>query len=252
MTAPVHLVRVPLRADQLTWIARRRLIPLRTLDDGYLAHCLMTELWQDAAPAPFVLKGRGRTLDAWGYSSTEAAGLIAHAQQFGDPAILAAIDGLAHVASREVPALAPGRLVEFEVRVCPVIRLSGGLGAWRAGAEVDAYLIAQHRGGADAPAREAVYREWLANRLGDPARSGAVLEGARVVGMGRSRLVRRTQGADRSARHFDRPDVTIEGTLRVVDGSRLVSLLATGVGRHRAFGFGAILLRAAARAPWDD
>jgi CRISPR system Cascade subunit CasE len=40
-----------------------------------------------------------------------------------------------------------------------------------------------------------------------------------------------------------RPAVTFEGTLTVTDGEQFEALLARGVGRHRAFGFGMLLLR---------
>jgi CRISPR system Cascade subunit CasE len=43
-----------------------------------------------------------------------------------------------------------------------------------------------------------------------------------------------------------RPDATFRGTLRVDDPARFAAAaLARGVGRHRAFGFGMLLLRPA-------
>ena len=39
------------------------------------------------------------------------------------------------------------------------------------------------------------------------------------------------------------PDATLQGTLAVVDSGAFQALLARGVGRHRAFGFGMLLLR---------
>ena len=41
----------------------------------------------------------------------------------------------------------------------------------------------------------------------------------------------------------ERPNVVLEGTLRVTDADTFRALLARGVGRHRAFGFGMLLLR---------
>jgi CRISPR system Cascade subunit CasE len=40
-----------------------------------------------------------------------------------------------------------------------------------------------------------------------------------------------------------RRDVTFEGELQVADAAAFAALLARGVGRHRAFGFGMLLLR---------
>ena len=39
------------------------------------------------------------------------------------------------------------------------------------------------------------------------------------------------------------PDVVMQGRLRVSDPQAFAQLLARGVGRHRAFGFGMLLLR---------
>ncbi|MEE8524028.1 MAG: type I-E CRISPR-associated protein Cas6/Cse3/CasE [Thermoanaerobaculia bacterium] len=41
----------------------------------------------------------------------------------------------------------------------------------------------------------------------------------------------------------ERPDALLTGTLEVTDPDAFATLLARGVGRHRAFGFGMLLLR---------
>jgi CRISPR system Cascade subunit CasE len=41
------------------------------------------------------------------------------------------------------------------------------------------------------------------------------------------------------------PDAVLAGQLRVTDPKAFTQLLASGVGRHRAFGFGLLLLRSA-------
>jgi CRISPR system Cascade subunit CasE len=258
---PLFLVKVPLRAEKLAAIARRRQIGLRNLDDGYLVHCLFGELWQGDAPAPFVLRGSGRRLDAWGYSRTAALALAKHALAFGDPAIVEAIASIDAISSKPMPRLETGRRVGFLVRVCPVIRLSKAVGSLRAGSEIDVFLArcqaaGQHKG----LSRETIYREWFVAQLGDATRCGAVLARAtgvatgpaeddvvqeavlRVAAIGRVRLVRRTQGDVRVARWLVRPDVRLEGDLVVQDPDIFLRFLARGVGRHRAFGFGAMIL----------
>ena len=57
-------------------------------------------------------------------------------------------------------------------------------------------------------------------------------------------LLRRTQGERRTARpRLRKPDVTMQGALTVRDPPQFDALLRRGVGRHRAFGFGMLLLR---------
>jgi CRISPR system Cascade subunit CasE len=239
----LHLVKIPLRPDKLMAIARSRALPLRDLDDGYLCHCVMRELWQERAPAPFVLRGCGRTLDVWGYSDCDAEALVEHARAFGDPSLLAAIADLDAVASRGIPRFEGGRRLGFLLRACPVVRLAQATNGHVAGAEVDAFLARCFAVGKDvAVTRERVYRDWIAAKVNQPGTTGVTLDRVRVAAITRERLVRRTQGRERKASRLERPDVRFEGDLVVVDGERLHEWLAHGIGRHRAFGFGALIL----------
>lgn len=239
----LHLVKVPLRADKLAAIARRRQIRIRDLDDGYLVHCLLTELWQESAPAPFVVKGSGRTLDAWGYSRLQALELIDHARAFGDPSILDALDGLERISSKAMPCFDKGRRIGFLVRVCPVTRLAKATNGHRVGAEVDVFLSRCFAAGPDiAVSREAVYRDWFTSKLCDTGTVGASVARVSVAAISRVRLVRRTQGGEREAKSLERPDVRLEGDLMIEDGDAFVRFLSHGVGRHRAFGFGAVIV----------
>jgi len=238
----LHLVKVPMRADKLLAVARRRGISLRELDDGYLAHCVLRELWQERAPAPFVLRGTGRNLDVWGYSAADAASLAAHARDYGDPSLLGVIEDVSAIASKPMPRFGQGQRIGFHLRACPVVRLSKAIQGHRAGAEVDAFLAKCFAGPDVSVSREEVYRDWLTARLGQPERTGAALERIAVAAFARERLVRRTHAEERQSRRIERPDVRFEGELVVQDGARFLELLAHGVGRHRAFGFGALLV----------
>jgi len=149
----LNLVKVPLRVEQLLQVARHRGLSLRTLDDGYFAHCILKEIWQDQAPAPFVLRGRGRVIDAWGYTDADAAQLIAHARDFADPSLLSVIEDPSAIASKPMPCFAAGRRVGFLLRACPVVRLSKGRADHRAGAEVDASWPSASRSARRSPFR---------------------------------------------------------------------------------------------------
>jgi CRISPR system Cascade subunit CasE len=242
----LQVVKIPLRLPAVIGLARKRNIPLRDLDEGYLVHCLLTELWQSKAPAPFLLKGAsvhdewgGRGIvDVWGYTTTTSEQLQAHAQEFGDPELLGCLAGPLH--GKEMPLFAAGRRLAFTVRACPIVRTKSPSDPTRK-REVDAYIAARVAIGDDAPPREEVYLRWLRDRF---ANSSATLQQARVLGMKRERVTRRTQGAERTARTFERPDVTFEGELTVNDASAFGVMLGHGVGRHRAFGFGMLLLSA--------
>jgi CRISPR system Cascade subunit CasE len=108
--------------------------------------------------------------------------------------------------------------------------------------EIDAFLHRVHGAGKGAVVdREAVYREWFAAQLA--REPGACrLDEARLVEFRRERMRRRS--GDGSAR-IERPNAVLEGMLTVGDSEAFARLLARGIGRHRAFGFGMLLLRPA-------
>lgn len=238
----LHLIKVPLRADKLNAIAARRGLRARHLDEGYLVHCVLTELWQEFSPAPFMLKGRGRAVDVWGYSPVAADALVTRAVEFGDPQLLAAFDGIDSISSKIMPRFPVGRLVGFLTRVCPVVRLAKNSNGHKAGAEMDAYVAKLFATDDRRPSREEVYTSWFRDRLGDATTSGVEIVRLAISGMNRRRLLRRTQGVKREAHLLERPDVHIEGDLKIVDPEAWLRTLARGVGRHKAFGFGAILV----------
>lgn len=243
MPDTLNLVKIPVRASKLAQLARQRRLPLRELDDGYLCHCLLRELWQERAPAPFALRGQGHTIEAWGYTRSTAADLVEHAQAFADPSLLEMIENISAIASKTMPRLPTGKCVGFVLRACPVVRLAKASAGHRKGAEIDAYLARCFTNSTDVEvSREQVYRDWLTTRLGNTAGTGVTVSRLDVAGYSRERLTRRTQGEDRQPHSVERPDVHFEGDLIINDGERFLSCLAHGVGRHRAFGFGALLL----------
>lgn len=240
---PIHLVKIPFRLKHLPAIAKRRGIRGRDLDEGYLTHCLLRELWQDLAPQPFVVRSERDVASVWGYARADGPRLTEHVRAFGDPELVRVLVGIDAISSRPMPVFAKGRRVGFVLRACPVVRLASERGGHRAGAEIDAFLARSLAVGPEVSVdREAVYREWFETRLGPVEESGVRLEGVAVMKHLRERFVRRTHGGEREARRIERPDVELGGDLVVEDGELFLQRVAKGVGRHRAFGFGALLV----------
>ena len=109
------------------------------------------------------------------------------------------------------------------------------------GAEVDAFLchVLQPRPDAaseyTACTREAVYLDWLADRL-----AGTVVldrSATRMTRFQRNRIARGGAGPEG-------PEAVFHGTFSISDPPRFAIALARGVGRHRAYGYGMLLLRA--------
>lgn len=256
---PLHLLHTrPDPRRLVAWAVRRNL--LQAQDDlGYALHALLHAAFGAQAPQPF------RYLDAeqglLAYTRMDADEMRRHVAM-ADPEVVSAL-GLAATAGhdgcnlRPFPARWPaGHMLGFEVRIRPIIREA------RTGQERDAFLAVVEKAGADAVVeRDEVYRAWLRSRLeedaavaaAEPGRQGAVdLLDARMTRFRLLGVMRRTQtgatglaGAKREPRVSLGPDAVMAGRLRVRYPEAFAQLLARGVGRHRAFGFGMLLLRPA-------
>ena len=213
---------------------------LRDHELGYAIHAWLKAAFGEKAPKPWRLFWRRRVATrVLAYSRAPAEELQAHLREFADPLVHSVLleNGLA---SKSMPRFAPGRRLQFEALCCPVGRQA------RTGAEKDIFLLRVEQArvaGGKTLNRDSVYREWLQDHV--EGRGGAKLVTSRVAGF---QLVAplRKGGANRGERSFvqlHRPSVLFEGELEVVDSDMFTQLLAHGIGRHRAFGFGMVLLR---------
>lgn len=239
MPGELRMVRMRFDARGLHELGRRRRLPPRA-EVGYLLHCALKELFGADAPAPFaVQQGSGRGVAVLAYTKRSSAELADHALTFAQPDVSALCD-VRGMEEKVMPAdWATGRRLGFAVRVCPVVRMSSAGPHWRKGAEVDAFLARcwREKGPVD---RDDVYRGWLKDEF--QRRGGATLLACSVTGHQREKVVRRDHQAERRSHLVERPDVSIRGELRVEDAAGFRALLARGIGRHRGFGFGMLLL----------
>ncbi len=207
-------------------------------DPGYHLHAWLAGVFGPGVLQPFRWMERRGVL--YGYSKESEDGLLARADQFADPKARSAIRMLA---SKGMPKTwSTDTRAGFSLRVAPTVRLSSAVeGRAPKGAEVDAYLAARWRSEEEAPTRAVVYERWVAGQL---SRHGDVqLEQFEIEKHRLAKIVRRDQRGRRRAVALTLPDVECTGVLRVRDADRFHHLLERGVGRHRAFGFGMLLLR---------
>lgn len=250
-TTPLWMVRLQLDAARLAREGLAARLPPQQEDLGALVHAALAGLFGEATVQPFhVVDETARQVPILAYTQRTEAELREHAATFADPARYAACTWN-ELASKPIPEIEAGRRLGFDVRVCPVVRLSKPLEVlgkegkplqYAARAEVDAWV---HRRFMAREAeveidREAAYADWLRERMGGAAEVTAV----RLQGFRRQRLTRRTHASPRRAKVLERPDALLRGELEVRDRGAFRELLARGVGRHRAFGFGMLLVRA--------
>lgn len=252
MTADaLYLLRLDLDLPRLFSLCeRQRLPPVEDL--GYMIHCGLSATFGEAAPSLFSVThgsgaprrpGRERMLELLAYCSRPLGELRALAETYADPEAYRMVDWERAVDKPMPTAWHPGQHLGFQVRACPTVRLSKAVPYARAGAEVDAFLAAAWKEpNAPKPDREVVYRSWLSAAL---VRSEAArMHEVAVDRFKLQTLIRRTQGPERRAKaRLRKPDVTFRGVLEVVEPDAFTALLRRGIGRHRAFGYGMLLLR---------
>ncbi|MCB1549292.1 MAG: type I-E CRISPR-associated protein Cas6/Cse3/CasE [Hyphomicrobiaceae bacterium] len=245
-------------------------------DDGYGWHAILAAAFGDLAPKPFRLIEQPKHLrrreypecsvQLLAYTLANPTKLVDRARLECDPRPYQAL-AVEELAHKPVPtSFEVGQRLGFEVRVRPTVRQDRD-GNRRRSREKDAFLAAldaEPRPRFERPEikREDVYRNWLTARFGDAAR---IEPGSfRLEKLSRAMLLRPRQaelGADAAdSRRRDlvavgllkrgvegeqggSPDAVMHGSLTVSDPDAFHRLLARGIGRHRAFGFGMLLLR---------
>ncbi len=254
--APLYMIRADLDVNAFhRWAGGQGLIARNTFDPGYALHHLLVQSFGcDLAPKPFRLliprpeRGRQRHGTLYGYAAADAAALCEAAAAFACP-LQSNVLPAARIESKTMPTTwqAEQRL-GFEVLIRPVVRPKkrrldprGAKGGPRsAGAETDVWQweAEKHPRGEMKCSREAVYTDWLAAQL--ERRGGAALDKAatRLTSFQRVRTARK-----RRAHATEGPHAVLQGTLTVTDPDAFACLVAHGIGRHRAYGYGMLLLR---------
>lgn len=207
-------------------------------DYGYALHGLLSAAFGEQAPKPFRYMGNKQGLLAYTLENLETLRLHA---SLATPDVARAL-GLDDLDARPFPsAWKEGRTLGFEVRVRPVIRAKDGR-------ERDAFLhavdaIPAVEGGGIAQ-RAMIYSDWLAKQFA--VDGAAQISQAQMEEFRLTRVLRKAstgENGKRKSHAVTGPDAVFKGQLQVGNPDAFARLLARGVGRHRAFGFGMLLLR---------
>ena len=234
--APLQMLRAEVNVREFQrWAGMRRL-----QDTDHAMHCLLREAFGELAPKPFRLiipRGGGRGC-LYGYGPAAAGDLQDAANTFADPQQLRALPPF-HIDSKPMPLeWQSGKRLGFELRVRPVLRKCGR--SARPGAEQDVFQCqAETYPKREMPhSREEVYAGWLSGKLDGSQGVSLELSQTKLVSFQRTRSFRKLH-----ARCVEGPDAVMRGVLTITDPHAFAQLLARGVGRHRAYGYGMLLLR---------
>jgi CRISPR system Cascade subunit CasE len=245
----LHLVELPLSLAALhRWAGARRL-GRGAFDEGLALHHLLGEVFGPAALQPFrlLVAPRAQRGTLYAYAGRAAADLCRDAAAVIGPSHgdVVALDALRSL-PRPADGWRKGQRLGFDLRLRPVVRLASAAQGFAKGAEIDAFLAEALRRDAQVSdadpgprTREAVYLDWLARRLAPAAELDATA--SRLHAFQRSQV-------SRNGRPLDGPEAIIHGTLTIADPPAFADLLARGIGRHRSYGYGMLLLRPPQRA----
>ena len=251
----LHLVHVPLDMRRFNrWAGDRELIRRGTFDAGYAFHILLSSMFGKGVLQPFRLfaSERRRRAALYAYSCVDQTELRSTAAAVSPPDCEAVVDPR-RLRSKPMPThFDQGERLGFDLRLRPVRRLRSDLpdaqigASLMRGSEVDAFrleLIRRFPAKSGKPSvsaaakagvtRQSVYSKWLSERLGD----AVAVERCELVAFQRNRVVRGDSGGPEG------PDATVHGTMKVADEEEFGRILRKGVGRHRAYGYGMLLLR---------
>lgn len=255
--APLSLTRVLLDSQALATFAARH----KLMDDdlGYALHVVMRRVLGKAGPQPF-----RRVSDTNLDGSRNIITLLAYTRNVAslDSAIRSTV---AEVDVKEVETISrifiqppesrpmpkdwsAIRELDFEVLIRPVRRLGAKARSKRqekgekwSGGERDAFLSAVEASatGHSNLDRESTYVRWLVERLHPAAE---IVDGyCRMEQFRRTRLRRSSHYKNRTS-FVEGPEALMKGRLRITNPDAFDRMLASGVGRHTAFGFGMLLL----------
>ena len=248
----IHLIQAALDMRRFNyWAGNRGLVRTGSFDAGYAFHVLLSGMFGKGALQPFRLFASERRASAvlYAYASVDETELREIAAAVAPPDSIDVIDP-DRMRSKCMPTqIEQGRRLGFDLRLRPVRRLDHELADPQSGrslpkgAEVDAFRLEMvRRFPTDGPipaaakagvTRESVYAEWLGERFGN----AVAVEECRLVSVSRSRAARGNKGSPEG------PDAILQGTFRVADEGAFAAVLRNGIGRHRAYGYGMLLLR---------
>lgn len=185
-------------------------------DPGYAAHILFVDRYGERRPPVFRLLQNGR--------------ILAYSEHDGTVYRTMPGEIFQYVQGRPVPSFPKGTRARFDLLVVPSKRLNGTK------QEIDAFVHAVRT--AENIDREDVYRIWLIDRIAGFAQPERIeLFDFRLVSAYRS------PHKNGSKHWITLPRAVMRGIIRINDPNRLRERMLNGIGRHRRFGYGMLVLQ---------
>lgn len=237
-----HFVSLTVRVPSLLrYLSGVKMASLSYADEGALIKTAFAESFGGGEwPKPFAVRRRGGdgNYEILAYSRHSADALTSIYRPV--PALADAIP-VDRIMGYPLIAPAEGTALKFHTTFCPMVRTHSDKAKGSKGRERDVYTLEiekakeQERPSED---RMVVYRRFLDDRM-----KGARIIAAQPVGYSLTQVQRKTTDG---THRFAVPSITFSGFLTVTDPPKFLETIIGGIGRQRTYGFGMILLGAAA------
>lgn len=248
----MHLTQIKIDTRLLSELAREHRLPISTADAGYRMHVGLTSVFGDAAPKPFWIRDTdGQHADVLGYADQDKKGLQGAAQMHASSLAYEMCEwNRLHCKPMPGADVLEDQALSFKLRACPIVRkgsagqginLDGETVKWRAGERMDAFLSQALSSGDDITRSEA-YASWLRRQF-DVRDGGAEIQSVSLEAFNLKEVTRRAQGT--TMKQQTKPMVLLSGRLQVREPEDFLSILSSGLGQHKSFGCGMMLIRPA-------
>ena len=237
-TSDLQMIRLEINNQEFQqWMESKRL-----QDTGHALHCLMTECFgKDLVPKPFRLMAtKENTSVLYGYETNNSDKLCQAAEMFADPLQLKVMP-LSKIDSKPMFSnWQCGQKIGFETQVRPITRKYNK--DKNKNQECDVFLKEKEKyPEGDMPySREQVYSEWLDKEFEKLGGAKLELNQTQLMSHYTTRVYRKRYSTYSGS---GGPDATMRGVLTISDPKVFTKLLTRGIGRHRAYGYGMLLLR---------
>lgn len=219
----IYLSEIRLSTEKAYRWGRR--IGIGSFDEAYLAHSVLAACYGEYYPKPFVIASSGRSIRVLGYTRVDGANLERARQIGSDPEVNEIVIS---ETSKKMPSdWRAGETLGFRLKATPVRRVRGK--------DRDAYQAGIHEPGT----RYERYMDWLVERLSPTCKIVSV----EVENFKFEKILRRKHDTSRSATPITVPSATFVGALTITNPAGFNNAISNGIGRHKAFGYGALLLR---------
>ncbi len=247
----IHAPRFDMHAFHKWSVDRALIKSLRApFDPGYAAHVLLSSMFGKSVLHPFRLfsSDSQRYATLYAYSDTAADKLMELSNDVATPDCLSVLN-VNKIQSKAMPTkLTKGRKLGFDIYVRPVSRVHKEINDSQSGktigkgSEVDVFRLEVLRKfpngwketGKDKNclSREEIYMRWLGERLSGVAK----IESCILKSFIRAKVCR-------GGKFSEGPNAVLHGDLVIEDADKFMTCLHKGIGRHKAYGYGMLLLR---------